>query len=219
MKEINIDGMVRDRNVQLNVPVSREIKDRKEFSETEVGITHPDLNSFIRLNDKGDIEIFAAPGIGIVISASSKSVSIFADSIRLNSKEDGLRWNSYNFNYSASSYVEPTLVKIRNKDIHTAVNNIEYYMNNLKQTDQEESVTSITIDSSFGFGYQRSPEQQNLLTDIDYSGIPTEYMPLLEAYLTDYSVDHVNSMIKHIKDGLNFNQAHERALRESSTAE
>ena len=219
MKEINIDGMVRDRNVQLNVPVSREIRDRKEFSETEVGITHPDLNSFIRLNDKGDIEIFAAPGIGIVISASSKSVSIFADSIRLNSKEDGLRWNSYNFNYSASSYVEPTLVKIRNKDIHTAINNIEYYMNNLKQTDQEESVTSITIDSSFGFGYERSPEQQNLLTDIDYSGIPTEYMPLLEAYLTDYSVDHVNSMIKHIKDGLNFNQAHERALRESSTAE
>lgn len=219
MKEINIDGMVRDRNVQLNVPVSREIKDRKEFSETEVGITHPDLNSFIRLNDKGDIEIFAAPGIGIVISASSKSVSIFADSIRLNSKEDGLRWNSYNFNYSASSYVEPTLVKIRNKDIHTAVNNIEYYMNNLKQTDQEETATSITIDSSFGFGYERSPEQQNLLTDIDYSGIPTEYMPLLEAYLTDYSVDHVNSMIKHIKDGLNFNQAHERALRESSTAE
>ena len=83
------------------IPVEYELTKRKQFSEREVGFNHPDNESFLRLNDHGDIEIFAAPGVGIVISGKSKSISFFGDSIRMYCKEDGLRWNSYNFNYSA----------------------------------------------------------------------------------------------------------------------
>jgi hypothetical protein len=36
-------------------------KKRNEFSRREVGLNHPDNNSFIKLSDSGDIEIMAAP--------------------------------------------------------------------------------------------------------------------------------------------------------------
>jgi hypothetical protein len=54
-------------------PLNRVLKSRKEFSDREVGLTHPDMSSFIRLNDNGDIEIFAAPGIVMGLSLSSWS--------------------------------------------------------------------------------------------------------------------------------------------------
>ena len=131
------------------IPVSSEIKKRKEFSDREVGLSHPDLSSFIRLNDQGDIEIFATPGIGIIISARSKSISFFGDSVRINTKEDGLRWNSYNFNYAASSYIEPTLVKINHNLIHSAQNGVSYYLDSDKKYDQEEKQKPITITGEY----------------------------------------------------------------------
>ena len=63
-------------------PVDTELNRRSQFSQREVGLTHPDTSSFLRLNDEGDIEIFAAPGVGIVISASSNTISFFAEKVR-----------------------------------------------------------------------------------------------------------------------------------------
>ena len=50
-----------ERVYKRGFPVEKELTKRKKFSEREVGFTHPDNNSFLRLNDQGDIEIFAAP--------------------------------------------------------------------------------------------------------------------------------------------------------------
>ena len=94
-----------------------EIGKRKAFSTREVGLTHPDNSSFIRLTDAGDIEIFAAPGVGLVISGSTRMISIFADTIRFHSKEDGLKWNSMDFNYVADNFSEPTFIKSNNESI------------------------------------------------------------------------------------------------------
>ena len=58
-----------------------EINKRKTFSQREVGLNHPDNPGFIRLTDSGDIEIFAAPGVGLVINGTTKTVSIFAENI------------------------------------------------------------------------------------------------------------------------------------------
>lgn len=194
--------------------VEKELDKRKEFSDREVGITHPDLSSFIRLNDRGDIEIFARPGVGIVISARSKSVSIFADSVRLHTKEDGLRWNTYNFNYSASTYSEPTLVKLNPKTIHSAQNGISHYLERISSLEAEESQKPITIDAGYGFqSDQVIPEQKNK-SDLDLSGLSLEQIGLLEAYSSSYSYDHIALIIKYIKEGLTFDQAHLRALRD-----
>jgi hypothetical protein len=206
-------------NVPQNnrIPINDELKVRKEFSEREVGLTHPDLSSFLRLNDSGDIEIFAAPGVGIVISSKSRSVSIFADSIKMFTKDDGLRWNSYNFNSSSHIYSEPTLVKINRKNINSAQREAMHYLNFAQQSEEEERQKTITITGDFGLQGNRIPEQQeeqSLVTESDYSGLSFEEIGLLEAYSTDYSKSHIDLMIKFIREGMTFSQAHQKALRE-----
>ena len=67
---------------EKNFPVSDELKRRNEFSKREVGLNHPDNSSFIRLNDDGDIEIFAAPGVGMIISGDSKTIKNTQSSFR-----------------------------------------------------------------------------------------------------------------------------------------
>ena len=199
-----------------SVDADVELKKRKEFSDREVGITHPDLQSFIRLNDQGDIEIFASPGVGIIISSRSKSISIFGDSIRFFTKDDGLRWNSYNFNYAASNYIEPTLVKVNPKTIHSANNKVSYYLDMLKTYEDKEEQTPITISGEYGFNPDDDVPSQTLMPESDMTGLTTEQIGLIEAYSTDYPKEHIDLIIKFLKEGLNFSQAQERALRETN---
>jgi len=216
MPEVNFNSLRKIYDQKTYYPISEELKRRNEFSDREVGLTHPDLLSFLRLNDQGDIEIFAAPGVGIVISSKSKSISFFADSIRFFCKEDGLRWNNYSFNYAASSYIEPTLVKINRKNIHSAQNGLSHYINMIPVLEEEEKQKTITIDKGYGFGDSQILPEQNLTSNIDYSNLSVEQIGLLEAYSTDYSSEHINLIVKFIQEGLDFNQAHERALRETN---
>lgn len=201
----------KDKQVRTTFPVEIELKKRKEFSEREVGLTHPDLNSFLRLNDQGDIEIFAAPGIGIVISSRSKSVSIFADSIKFMCKEDGLRWNNYNFNYSASAFMEPTLVKVNYKDIHSAQNGATYYLDTLKIIEDEEKFKPVTIMAENSFSTDRRLEQQTTVSDDDISDLSYEDRGLIEAYSSSYSREHIQLIIKYLRLGLSFNEANAKA--------
>jgi hypothetical protein len=194
-------------------PVNYQMSKRKTFSDREVGLTHPDLSSFIRLNDYGDIEIFAAPGVGIVISGRSKTISMFADNIKFMCKEDGLKWNRYNFNYSASSYAEPTLVKINPKTVHSANNKVSYYLDFAKRIEEEEIEKSVTIQAKYTFGESDVPVQ-NFTPEGDISDLSFEDRALLEAYSTDYSREHILLMVKYIREGHSFDQAHQKALRE-----
>ena len=80
---------------------------RNQFSRREVGMNHPDMFSFMKLADNGDIEIMAAPGVGIIISAVTRSVTILADTLKIyTTEDDGIRWNNYSFNYAASDFTE-----------------------------------------------------------------------------------------------------------------
>lgn len=194
-------------------PVEVELNRRKEFSDREVGITHPDLSSFIRLNDQGDIEIFAAPGVGIIISSRSKSISFFGDSVRLITKEDGFRWNNYNFNYAASNYIEPTLVKLSKDSVHSAINGIHHFLSNLSSV-QEEGANPVTISPEYTFsGDIGIPNQNSSLTD-DFEGLNEEQIALIEAYSSSYSQAHIGLIVKYLKTGYEFQQAHQKALRE-----
>ncbi len=194
--------------------VENELKNRKLYSDREVGLTHPDLSSFIRLNDQGDIEIFAAPGVGIVISSRSKSISLFGDSIRMHCKEDGLRWNSFKFNYAASKYSEPTLVKINLKDIHSAQNGSSYFLDTIKVLEEEEKKNSITIMAENSFSTKNTITQQKYVADDDVSDLGFENVGLLEAYSSSYSREHIALMIAYIRKGMSFDQAHQEALKD-----
>jgi len=214
MDILDTGAMNRRNKQEINFPVESEVQKRKEFSDREVGLTHPDLSSFIRLNDQGDIEIFAAPGVGIVISGRSKSISLFGDQIRMHCNEDGLRWNNYNFNYSSSDYSEPTLVKLNYKNIHSAQNGISYYLDRMNDLEDQENQKTITISGDYGFNQEQIIPQQTYTSEDNLSDLTFEQVGLLEAYSSNYSKEHIDLMVKYIREGLTFDQSHLRALRE-----
>lgn len=214
MDILNNEALKKGKRQEANFPVEAEMQKRREFSDREVGLTHPDLASFIRLNDQGDIEIFASPGVGIVISGRSKSISLFGDEIRLHCKEDGLRWNNYNFNYSSSDYSEPTLVKLNYKNIHSAQNGISYYLDRMNDSEDQEKQKTVTISGDYGFNQEQIIPQQTYTSEDDLSDLTFEQIGLLEAYSSNYSKEHIDLMVKYIREGLTFDQSHLKALRE-----
>jgi hypothetical protein len=214
MDILDTGAMNRRKKQEINFPVESEVQKRREFSDREVGLTHPDLSSFIRLNDQGDIEIFAAPGVGIVISGRSKSISLFGDQIRMHCNEDGLRWNNYNFNYSSSDYSEPTLVKLNYKSIHSAQNGISYYLDRMNDLEDQENQKTVTISGDYGFNQEQIIPKQTYTSEDDLSDLTFEQVGLLEAYSSNYSKEHIDLMVKYIREGLTFDQSHLRALRE-----
>ena len=128
-----------------------ELNRRKNFSQREVGLTHPDNPSFVRLTDSGDIEIFSAPGVGIVINGSTKTISLFADNIKFYTKEDGLKWNSMEFNHSATLFSEPALVSANDKSYNPAFLNMDHYIKNLDLIDKEDSQQAVTINGTYAY--------------------------------------------------------------------
>jgi hypothetical protein len=168
-----------------------ELNRRKNFSQREVGLTHPDNPSFIRLTDSGDIEIFSAPGVGIVINGSTKTISLFADNIKFFTKEDGLKWNSMEFNHSATLFSEPTFVSANDKSYNPAFLNMDHYIKNLDLIDKEDSQQTVTINGSYAY-------KQTTNTDV----VPLNVLEnsLLDNYFTKPQISLMQSTWDSIVD-------------------
>lgn len=204
-----------------------EMERRKNFSSREVGLTHPDNSSFIRLTDSGDIEIFSAPGVGIVISASTRTISIFADSIRFHTKDDGLKWNSMDFNYSADSFVEPALLKSNADMYNPAYMNIESLVEGLQkialEEEQEEPQKDVTINGNYlysnsnlditnDFGFDESTSSLSLFVEDQIKIMKNNWDNLKNSQISYQSyVDYVTNLMQ---SGYTFGQANEKAIRD-----
>lgn len=178
-----------------------EMERRKTFSLREVGLTHPDNSSFIRLSDAGDIEIFAAPGVGIVISASSRSISLFAESIKFFTNEDGLKWNSMEFNHSATTFAEPTFVHADSKSYNPAYLNVDYFIENLQKLEEEQSQQTVTINGSYDYSMASGKpliEQAFADQDIIFQNYSNQEVDSIKKFWTDNS----NIFNTAFKDGL-----------------
>lgn len=206
-----------------------EMGRRKTFSQREVGLNHPDNPGFIRLTDSGDIEIFAAPGVGMIINGSTRTISLFADNIKFHSKEDGLKWNAMEFNHSATLFSEPAFVGASETSYNPAFLNMDYYIDNLEQLDQEENQQTVTINGSFGY---RSDSQNSVVnTDlVESTGFgnyfTSQEISLIQSYWDKYgtaykgfanSTNPISSfmdMIKeHILQNYTFQQAIDRVIQ------
>lgn len=184
-----------------------ELKKRKEFSNREVGLTHPDNSAFMRVADSGEIEIFAAPGIGVVINPHTRSISFFADSIKFYSREDdGLRWNGLSFNPAADSYTEPTFVKTNNFSNNPAYHRTSYYLNNLDNLDNLESPDPITIIGEYGLSNDQIPNS-NLSSDENLLNIKPEEFLLLKEYSKNHSDSEVSLVQELLQGGYSFSEA------------
>jgi hypothetical protein len=104
------------------------LNQQNEFSHREVGLTHPDKKSFIKLADNGDIHIMAENRVGIIISASQECIFLVADTVKfLTKEEEGLKWNKVAFNSKATSFHEPTFVYPK-KDNNNIYNGISQFL-------------------------------------------------------------------------------------------
>jgi len=168
-----------------------ELSRRKNFSQREVGLTHPDNSSFIRLTDSGDIEIFSAPGVGIVINGSTKTISLFADNIKFFTKEDGLKWNSMEFNHSATLFSEPALVSANDKSYNPAFLNMNHYIKNLDLIDQEDSQQAVTINGTYAY---------RETTNTDVVSVDVLENSLLDNYFTKPQISLIQSAWNSIAD-------------------
>jgi hypothetical protein len=194
---------------------SDEISKRNTFSKREVGLTHPDTSSFIRLTDRGDIEIFAGEELGIIISPSSGSISIFADVLKIYSKEDdGLRWNNMSLNYASDQYSEPALVKTNKKNINSGFNYADYYLNSLDDFDELESDNNIvTIQGEYAFR-DSGPNTGSLSSHQNKSNISPENMDLLKEYALTNNQNKIDYIKNLLESGYNFDQAREKTTRD-----
>jgi hypothetical protein len=191
--------------------IEKNLQKRKEFSNSEVGLTHQDNPSFIRLNDSGDIEIFAAPGVGIVINGQARSISFFADTIKFFTREDGLRWNNFNFNYASSDFIEPTLTKIDMNKIHEAMNNVDHYLGRIKDIEKEQEQKPITISGDSGFRYLEERISQSTSEMIDTSRLSVDQVELLASQSQGRSMDNIKMIAEYMSNGYSFAEASQKA--------
>lgn len=99
-----------------------------EFNSREVGLTHPDVFSYIKLADNGDIHIMVDNGVGIILSASQQAIFLVADTVKFLTKDhDGLKWNKVAFNPKATKYSESTFVYPRTND-NNIYSNVQDYL-------------------------------------------------------------------------------------------
>lgn len=194
-----------------------EMEKRGSFSRREVGLTHPDTSSFIKLSDKGDIEIFANEELGIVISPSTGTISIFADIFKIYTKEDaGFRWNNKSFNHAGDSYHEPSLVDTDIKEINPGYNYADYYLNIINEIDQIDNSSNniITINSNSAFKTNSDQVINGGIPINPESGISVEISNLLKEYALTHSQDKVDYMQSLVKSGFTFDQAREKTMRD-----
>lgn len=105
------------------------VQDQDYFGDREVGLNHPDVKSFVRLKDNGDVEIMANEGLGIVLRPAKNSILLYADHVQIMTKEqDGLKWNDLSFNSKATAYNEPTFIKQIATDFHNTYKGVEHFL-------------------------------------------------------------------------------------------
>lgn len=78
------------------------------FHKQEVGLTHPNRPSYVRLHDNGDVEITACEGLSVWLHAASRSITFIADSVKFITRDDGFKWNKLNLNKDAWQFNQPT---------------------------------------------------------------------------------------------------------------
>lgn len=195
-----------------------ELEKRSTFSRREVGLTHPDNSSFIRISDNGTIEIFAGQELGIIISAETNSISIFADVVKIFSNEDnGMRWNGMSFNYAGDSFQEPALVPVDQKDINAGYNNARYYLNSIPSNDiGGQEVNTVTIKGDYAYDVELYGQNQDgaLPAENTNAGLTDEQISLLKEYAMSNVKQNVDYMRKLMQSGYTFEQARDKTSRD-----
>lgn len=124
----------------------KEIEQQDYFREREVGLKHPDNNSFVRIRDGGEVEIGSGDSTAIILNPRNSSVTIFADHVKFVTKHDqGIRFNHLTLNEAATHFDEPALLEVDDiNDGYDVYKGVEYY---LQSDDEDAAVTKSKVTS------------------------------------------------------------------------
>lgn len=75
-------------NVNARQMMQQIIESTENFSDTEIGLTHLDTKSTIKLKDNGDIDIFVADNVGIRISREMRKIYFYGFDLNINGEMD-----------------------------------------------------------------------------------------------------------------------------------
>lgn len=106
---------------------AQSLAEQSRFSPTEVGLSHQHRDAYVRLNDDGDVEICAAPGLAVILHPQNKSITMVADSIKFITAKNGLRWNNLAFNDQAFKFQEPTFVVFDHSEVRSIYTGLEEF--------------------------------------------------------------------------------------------
>jgi len=189
---------------------------RNEFSRREVGLNHPDTLSFVKLNDSGDIEIMASPGVGIIISSSTRSISLFADTFKIyTTEDDGIRWNQYAFNYAGTDFTEPFLVSLKDFQKSPAYHNYEEKIGKIQALKNITDNNSITINTDYEYDSPSIKRSITLNTIDNYENfLSDEHLKLLQELAKTKTIKFIDYMKELLYNGYTFNQAKVKAERD-----
>lgn len=106
MIELTAKERIRKYKENKRISIEKTAQESFYYHLNECGIRHPNTAASVRLNDSGDVEVFARGGAGFVASDSGKSFNIYGEHInlysakelKLNSDKLGLMWNFNIFN-------------------------------------------------------------------------------------------------------------------------
>lgn len=105
------------------------VQEQDRFGANEVGLNHPNNQSFLRIRNNGDIEIVAGERCSIIMSPSTSTIAFVADNIKFLTKENGgLRWNNLLFNQAADSFNEPSFVPAADHETFGLYKGVEQFI-------------------------------------------------------------------------------------------
>ena len=190
---------------------------RNEFSRREVGVNHPDTLSFVKLTDSGDIEIMASPGVGIVISASNRSISLFADTFKIyTTEDDGIRWNQHAFNYAGADFTEPFLVTLRDFQKSPAYHNYEEKIGKIQALKNITDNKGITINTDYEYDAPSVDRSITLNSINNYDKyLSDDHLKLLKELAKTKTVEFIEYMKELLYNNYTFNQAKIKAERDT----
>lgn len=83
------------------------------FGLNEVGLNHRETPAYFRFRDNGDVELVMNDEVAIIMSASTNSITLVCDELRILTKDgDSIRWNNKRFNSAATNYTQPALFEV-----------------------------------------------------------------------------------------------------------
>lgn len=96
-----------------------QVRKEETFGPREVGISHPDNNSFVKIADNGDVEVSVGPGCAVILHPQDGSITFVASRVRFLIGDNGaFTINDLILNTDATNYAEPTFVE-RSMTDHT----------------------------------------------------------------------------------------------------